>query len=72
MDRVPVVPEGHSSTEAQFDGKRTLVHADVRPANVAVDGSRETNEASDDHPPHSRITWWAERATPSLRLIERL
>jgi hypothetical protein len=144
VDPSPVV-------RALADGPRTLVHADVRPANVAFDGSRatfvdwarptaappaidlaylllmspptapvspdhavayylkmlasslgaddplpwwddqldvcmtavfammaailvnyETNEASDDHPPHSRITWWAERAKPGLRLIERL
>lgn len=33
--------------------------------------SYETHGASEDHPAHARIAWWAERARPGLRIIER-
>ena len=60
--------EGHSSPRPPglFRGP----DARGRPAHPVF--PTKTNEASDDHPSHSRITWWAGRAEPGLRLIERL
>ncbi|WP_281882685.1 phosphotransferase [Agromyces rhizosphaerae] len=32
----------------------------------------ETDRGSDEDPAHARIAWWAERAEPGLRLLDRL
>lgn len=51
-------------------------HVDVCVAVVfammaAIKVYHQGHDMSDDHPAHASITWWAERAGPGLRIIER-
>jgi len=62
---------GDDISSAWWDDHLDVCMTAVFAMMAAILVNYERHDASEDHPVHARIAWWAERAKPGLQIIER-